>query len=189
LKQVTLSEGVERVEDYAFVRCESVVNLAIADSVKHIGNFAFRGMTELKSVHLGANVAMIGKLAFYGAKSVTIYFEGTQLSDNWELRWNASFAPIVLDAELSEDNSYVVSWTAFEGGIVNVSQYNPLVAPTRVGYSFVGWTTTQGSADCQYTQLSEVPVGTTVYSVWSQIVEEETPETPEDPENDTETGN
>lgn len=183
LEQVTLEEGVERVDDYAFVRCESVNTLVLADSVAHIGNFAFRGMTELQSVYLGANVEMIGKLVFYGAKNATIYFEGTQLSDKWELRWNASFTPVVLGAELSADNSYIVSWTATEDGLVNVSQYNPLAAPARAGYTFNGWTTTQGSSDCQYADLTEVPVGTTVYSVWSERIEEEEPVDPENPEN------
>jgi uncharacterized repeat protein (TIGR02543 family) len=189
LKHVALEEGVERVEDSAFIRCESVVTLSVADSVKYIGNYAFRGMKELKSVYLGANAEMIGKLAFYGATNATIYFEGTQLSEQWEQRWNASFMPIVMDAKLSEDHGYIVSWTAAEDGLVNISQYNQLVAPAREGYTFNGWTTTQGSSDWQYADLTEVPVGTTVYSVWSENVEEEAPADPDNSENADQTEN
>lgn len=189
LMDVTLEEGVERVEDSAFIRCEGVITLSIADSVKYIGNYAFRGMKQLQSVYIAANADMIGKLAFYGAANATIYFKGTQLSDQWEQRWNASFAPIVLGAVLSEDNSYVVSWTAAENGLVNISQYNQLAAPAREGYTFNGWTTTQGSSDWQYADLTQVPVGTTVYSVWTEVVEEETPDAPEDSESADQTGN
>lgn len=195
LKQITLSEGVEYVEDYAFVRCESVKHLSIANSVTHIGNFAFRGMSAIKSIYLSENLAFVGKLAFYGPKNATIYYAGSEIPAEWAPRWNATYIPVVMGAELSYDNSYIESWTATEAGLVNLSTHNLLSVPTRSGHTFMGWSTTQGSEQWQYTELTEVPVGTTVYAVWAQgEVEEgpiipETPETPETPENNDQTAN
>ena len=187
---ITLGEGVEYVEDYAFVRCESVASLTIPDSLTYIGSFAFRGMNELKSIYLNENIEVIGKLAFYGPKNATIYYAGTQIPEAWADRWNATYIPMVMGAKLSEDNSYVVSWTATENGLVNVSQHNLLAAPTRNGYAFAGWSVTQGSQDWQYADLSEVPVGTTVYAIWGDYVSgEDIPDMPDNSENSEQTGN
>ena len=189
MQKITLAEGVERVEDYAFIRCENVDHLILADSVTYIGNFAFRGMTDLKSVYLNENLTYIGKLAFYGSKNATFYYAGAAIPETWEMRWNATYIPVVMNAVFSDDNGYIVSWTSAASDLLNVSTHNQLVAPTRSGYSFVGWTTVQGSEDAEYTSLSDVPAGTTVYSVWTEAVEEEIPQLPTDSKTGDNTAN
>ena len=184
--EIYLGDGVQRIEDYAFVMCSSVQVLSIADSVTSIGSFAFRGMTEMKSIGLSANVTSIGRLAFYGATEATIYYEGTSIPAEWNVRWNATYLPVVLGAVLSDDNSEVISWTAVENGLLNLSGYTQLTAPGKVGYDFQGWSTTENSETSQYASLSDVPVGTTVYPVWTEA--EYIPETPEQPETGDNTG-
>ena len=172
VETITLCEGVEKVDDYAFTRCEEVKYLSIADSVAYIGSFAFRGMPHLEAIHISEFVTYVGRLAFYGANNATIYYEGTQIPETWDARWNASYRPVVLKAVLSEDNAYVISWTAYENGILNLSEYTLPTAPSKDGFVFVGWSTTQDGEAGQYAVLSDVPAGTTVYPVWNVYVEE-----------------
>lgn len=184
-EKIILNAGVEKIEDYAFTRCEEVSYLSIADSVTHIGNFAFRGMPMLEAIHLGENLSYVGRLAFYGSDDATIYFEGTRLPESWDKHWNAAYRPVVLGVELSQENDYVVSWTATENGLLNLSEYVKLSAPTRAGLAFVGWSTAQDSSEWQYTVLTEIPVGTTVYPVWTEYIEDipDVPDQPETPDN------
>ena len=179
LENIVLSEGVEEVLEYAFYRCIGVKYLTIADSVKTIGDFAFRGMSDVKSIQLTQNLTYVGKLAFFGAYNATIYLDSEEIPETWSKRWNATFMPVVKGAVMSEDNSYVVSCTPDEDLIENLSSYGELTEPGRRGYTFVGWSTTENSEDCQYASLIEVPEGTTVYSVWTEAVEEAPEETPE----------
>ena len=185
--EIYLGEGVQTIEDYAFVLCSSANVLSIADSVTSIGSFAFRGMTELKTIGLSANIESIGRLAFYGSTEATIYYEGTAIPAQWNIRWNATYLPVVLGAVLSDDNSAVVSWTAVENGLLNLSSYTELTAPGKTGYDFLGWSTTENGESSQYASLDEVPAGTTVYPVWTEA--EFVPDTPEQPETGDNTGN
>ena len=176
LANVVLCEGVEKVDDYAFFKADGVRYLTLADSVTSIGNFAFRGMDRLYSIYLSKNISYIGRMAFYGNNDATIYLEATEIPADWSNRWNASYLPVVYGAVLSEDNSHVVSWTVVEGGLENLSTFIVLSYPTRNGYTFAGWTTDQNGTVCEYEVLSDVPVGTTVYTIWTENVVEEIPE-------------
>jgi uncharacterized repeat protein (TIGR02543 family) len=176
MEKVTLNEGVETVDKYAFFKAAGVKYLTIADSVTTIGDFAFRGLEKLECIYLSDNINYIGRMAFYGNMNVTIYLEDTQIPEGWSKRWNASYRPVVYGAEFSEDNGYVVSWNAVEEGLENISTFITLSTPSRVGYTFVGWSTVQDDTAAQYASLIDVPAGTTVYSVWTEYVPEETPE-------------
>lgn len=180
-EKIVLHEGVEMVGEYAFAYGEEVMYLSIADSVTHIGNFAFRGMPKLKAIHLSDTLSYVGRLAFYGSHDATIYLEGIFAPETWDERWNAAYRPVVLDVDLSQENDCVASWTAIENGLLNLSGYTKLSAPSKEGFVFAGWSTSQNSSDWQFAALTDVPVGTTVYPVWSEYVEE-TPETPDQPE-------
>ena len=75
----------------------------------------------------------------------------------------------------------MISWTATENGLLNVSGYAKLSAPSKIGFVFAGWGTSQDAPNWQFATLTDVPVGTTVYPVWT-VYAEETPEVPEQPE-------
>ena len=176
MEKVTISEGVETIDKYAFFKSIGVKYLTIADSVTTIGDFAFRGLEQIESIYIPETVTYVGRMAFYGNLNATIYLETAQVPEGWSKRWNASYRPIVYGAQYAEDNSYVVSWTASEEGLENISSFITLSEPSRSGYVFAGWSTVQDDTAVQYASLVDVPVGTTVYSVWTEYVPEETPE-------------
>ena len=78
--------------------------------------------------------------------------------------------PVVWNCVLSEDKSYVVSFTMKKDGIENVTEKNPLGDPEREGYAFVGWATEENSKTVAYKSenVAEAPEGTVLYAIWQQ---------------------
>lgn len=70
LKQVTLSEGIERIGQSAFNENEALENIVIPDSVVSIGTSAFKACLSLKSISIGKNVESIGEEAFSSCKGL-----------------------------------------------------------------------------------------------------------------------
>ena len=130
-----------------------------------IGTQAFRGCAALTDVVLSGNVANIGNHAFYGCNALTIYSEASGAPAGWNVYWNSAYRPVLWGCTISEDG-YVVSYT--KGRITNQDERKPLSAPSRDGYTFAGWTTTEGGTTAEYSaeELVNVPDGTTVYAVW-----------------------
>ena len=177
LRSITLAEGVESIDRYAFFKATDVRYLSIADSVTYIGDYSFRNMERISAIYLHGNISYVGKLAFHGAKNAVIYMENVQIPETWSARWNGSFMPVVSGVKLSDDNAHVVSWSSAEGKIENISSFVSLVDPSRTGYTFIGWSTTENDTAWQYADLTEVPENTTVYSVWTEGEPEDIPET------------
>ena len=119
---------------------------------------------------LSENVKDIARYAFYGAKELTIYAEAESCPKTWRTYWNASYRPVFWGCTLSQSNSYVVSFTSKENAIINVDELILPAAPTREGYTCIGWTTEMGGETAEYTAETVVnaPVGTVLYTVWTK---------------------
>lgn len=183
LQEVTLGSGVETIGDYAFFNAMSLEKISLPASLKSIGDYAFYGNTSLKTVNLGLNVTRIGQNAFYGCSDLTVYTEYTLAHDYWSGNWNSSFRPVLWGSALSEDKDYVVSVKLDNGSAANLfavvgdgqeenEQFSvKFVAnpPAREGYTFLGWSTAEGSAQAEYglDDLVNVPAGTVLYAVWA----------------------
>jgi len=195
VKEINLPDTVTDVGAYAFYKCTSATSINIGSSVENIGAYAFYGMESVKRFNIPSNVKTIGAYAFKGGENVTsmiladtfdsvgahsflswkkatFYLEADSVPEGWNVRWNSLYRPVVFGCNLSEDKSYVVSIDVSKDSIKNVNARNPLSMPVRLGYSFDGFTTVEGSDVCEYTleQLTEVPEGTTVYLIWNEIV-------------------
>lgn len=72
LTEVTLPNGITRIEGEAFSNCMFLGEIVIPESVTYIGNDAFRTCNAL-----------------------TIYCEVEQQCDGWESRWNNDYLPVV----------------------------------------------------------------------------------------------
>lgn len=70
LTSVTISNGVSKIDWYAFIRCTGLKNVVLPDSVKTLDMQAFDGCTSLESVTLSNGLAKIGTLAFAGCTSL-----------------------------------------------------------------------------------------------------------------------
>ena len=69
LSQVTLSEGIETIDSYAFNGCTALTSITIPESTTTVGGF--KGCTSLSSVTLGSNVTDLATDTFSGCTSLT----------------------------------------------------------------------------------------------------------------------
>ena len=188
LKDLTIGNSVTDIGKGAFFGCESVREIIIPTSVKTIGEYAFRGCTGVNAIVIPSTVETIGRHAFYGMKNVTV-FTDVELKDGnlppyWNERWNSAYRPVLWGCELSEDMTYVVSYTV--STITNSEALEATFKPARTGYTFLGWATAEGSTEVVYTaeQMLEIPTGTVLYAVWQEGEEPEpAPEEGEGEEN------
>ena len=83
LTSITIHDGVTNIGDYAFCDCYNLTSITIPDSVMNIGNYAF-DRTGLTSVTIPDGVISIGESAFsscIGLKSITISDNVTNIGD------------------------------------------------------------------------------------------------------------
>lgn len=172
---------VESIGDYAFAENLGVKSLVIPESVKTIGKgaFAYLGAEAkdengvpigVRSIILNANLENIGAHAFYGCNKATFFLESGIKNAEWGAGWNSSRRPAVGGVTLSEDNSYVVSFTVGEDTFQYFSVFNSIGEPYREGYKFAGWSTIENSYEVAYSMQTvyNAPVGTTLYAVYIQ---------------------
>ena len=67
---VTVPDGVERLEDYAFYECTSLVSITLPDSLTSLGDGAFEACTSLASATLPDGLTSISEAAFYGCTAL-----------------------------------------------------------------------------------------------------------------------
>lgn len=75
LTSVIISNGVTSIDDFAFAGCASLTSITIPDSVTNIGEVAFKGCEKLKSITIPDSMDEVGEKAFCecsGLTSVTI---------------------------------------------------------------------------------------------------------------------
>ena len=168
LKDITLGEGLTTIGRYAFYGCAAIETLQFPNSLTTIQDYAFRNCDGLKSVVLPASITTIGKHVFNGANNATFYTEYAARPTLWIGQWNTSYRPVVWGCTLSQDKSYVVSFTKTANSITDSRALNGMNAPVRAGYEFAGWATSEGGS-VAYTMenIMDAPNGTTLYAVWN----------------------
>ena len=70
---VTIPDGVTRIEDNAFSGCSGLTSVTIPNSMTSIGSSAFRSCSGLASVTIPGSVMSIGYLAFDGTALATVH--------------------------------------------------------------------------------------------------------------------
>ena len=194
LQELTIGQSVTFIGKGAFFGCESVREIVIPATVKTLGEYAFRGCTGVDSIVLPSTVETIGRHAFYGLKNVTVFtdvkFEEGILPPYWNERWNSSYRPVLWGCTLSEDMTYVVSYTYSVNKLSNPDSLDATFKPEREGYTFMGWATAEGSTEVVYKpdQILTVTEGTVLYAVWQEGEEVEVEENETEDGENTESG-
>ncbi len=70
LKEVTLNDGLEAIEDSAFDDCKALGSIILPDSLRTIGQWAFHGCDCIEHFLIPANTEQIGKYAFGSCTSL-----------------------------------------------------------------------------------------------------------------------
>ena len=163
---------LETIGRYSFYGCSALKEITIPATLTSIGDYAFRGCTSVSSVVIPDTLVTIGKHAFYNLNETTIYVESKEIQPYWSDRFNSSYRPVFWGCTLSEDGSYVVSFTMGKKLLSNPDATNGISDPTRDGYTFLGWSTSSDNS-IEYTSenIATAPEGTVLYAVWSAIGE------------------
>lgn len=171
LENIVMGNQLQTIGNYAFYGCVKVKTIVFSQSVKSIGNYAFKGCAMVDSVVLPDNIETIGKHAFYGLHSATFFAEPDSIKPYWNDRWNSSYRAIFWGCELSDDKTYVVSYTKNKDLYDNLSAPDATLIPERAEFVFMGWSTDPEATRASHNaaQISELPDGTTVYSVWMEV--------------------
>ena len=182
LTSVTIGSGVTSIGKEAFYSCESLTSITIPNSVTSIGNSAFQDCSGLTSVTLGSGVTSIGEGAFASCnkiQEVTSYAATPPAAANCGM--NPAAATLYVPAEYLEAYQNAVWWDDFQkiraigsdwdvefvdwdGTILatmkvpNGEAATAPDAPTREGYTFIGW-------DKDFSSVTEDMTITALYQI------------------------
>ena len=70
-REITLGEGIENIEKYAFCDCKELNHVNLPTTLKRIGESAFSGCVELNSIDLPEGLIIIKDSAFKDCKNLT----------------------------------------------------------------------------------------------------------------------
>lgn len=73
VRKVILENGIEVIDDYAFLGCEKLGSIVIPSSVQKVGKGAFYGCESLLALTLPDGVVMIGEAAFQNCRSINTF--------------------------------------------------------------------------------------------------------------------
>ena len=133
-----------------------------------IADYAFKGDGSLTAVSLGAALTDMGKYVFYGCDGLTVYCESESVPETWNVLWNASFRPVIGGCFLWE--GAVMNFGGNADAIENGIALNGISAPYRAGYTFAGWSTTEGGeAEYLCEEIMQAANGTKLYAVWVAV--------------------
>ena len=71
ITSITIPNGVTKIGDYVFYKCNSLTSITIPDSVTSIGGGAFEGCRSLTNITIPDSVRSIGNSTFDGCNSLT----------------------------------------------------------------------------------------------------------------------
>ena len=179
LRLVSFNDGLESIGDCAFFihqlenteseenTAKGIKTLTLPSSLKEIGNYAFAYNVEITSVFLNENLESVGEHVFYACNDLTVYVMADSRPETWKKDWNTSFRPVIFGCTLSESGEYVASIVISENSLENTWDVENINAPERLGYTFVGWATSE-DGEFVYTmaEIVNAPEGATLYAVW-----------------------
>lgn len=67
---IVIPDGVQRIRANAFLNCEALKYITLADSVSYIGSFAFSGCTELRHIVIPEGVSSLEESTFAGCENL-----------------------------------------------------------------------------------------------------------------------
>ena len=95
LETVTIENGVDEVDSYAFCNCYHLKSVTLPDSIQSIGNYAFSGCQQLEELDLPDGITSFGEYAFANTAISEFEFpEGASI--NAGVLQNTSITSIVI---------------------------------------------------------------------------------------------
>ena len=112
---VTISDGVTSIGNYAFYSCESLTSVVIPDSVTSIGESAFADCSNLTSVTIPGGVTSIGNYAFERCDGLINVIIGDSVTSIGESAFAdcSSLTNITIPDSVTSIGSYAFSGCSF----------------------------------------------------------------------------
>jgi hypothetical protein len=131
--KLTLPEGVERIEDRAFLGCTQIKVVELPSTVKSIGTDAFELCTNLRRIDMPDGLVEIGKYAFYCCNSLTYVLcpstlekIGTRAFMNCKSLLKVTLSEKILDSgEGIEDNAFSGCYSLLDEYKEQILRVNP----------------------------------------------------------------
>lgn len=150
LETVTIENGVDEVDSYAFCNCYHLKSVNLPDSIQSIGNYAFNGCQQLEELDLPEGITSFGEYAFANTAISEFEFpEGASI--NAGVLQNTSITSIVIPQGVATigqnafygcENLATVTFpstlTRIEGGAFSYTALTSLNLPdgvTHIGHS------------------------------------------------------
>jgi hypothetical protein len=112
LEWVTVTEGMEKIDDHAFYQCQTLRSITLPQSVTKIGVRAFSECESLTEVTLSDHLTFIGDAAFSGC----IRLKGIDLGDNLtRIGTNAFLSCLSLEAVMLPNTLTSLPNSVFHG--------------------------------------------------------------------------
>lgn len=148
LETVTIENGVDEVDSYAFCNCYHLKSVNLPDSIQSIGNYAFSGCQQLEELDLPDGITSFGEYAFANTAISEFEFpEGASI--NAGVLQNTSITSIVIPQGVTTigqnafygcENLATVTFpstlTRIEGGAFSYTALTSLHLPD--GVEFIG---------------------------------------------------
>lgn len=148
LETVTIENGVDEVDSYAFCNCYHLKSVTLPDSIQSIGNYAFSGCQQLEELDLPDGITSFGEYAFANTAISEFEFpEGASI--NAGVLQNTSITSIVIPQGVATigqnafygcENLATVTFpstlTRIEGGAFSYTALTSLHLPD--GVEFIG---------------------------------------------------
>lgn len=148
LETVTIENGVDEVDSYAFCNCYHLKSVTLPDSIQSIGNYAFSGCQQLEELDLPDGITSFGEYAFANTAISEFEFpEGASI--NAGVLQNTSITSIVIPQGVTTigqnafygcENLATVTFpstlTRIEGGAFSYTALTSLHLPD--GVEFIG---------------------------------------------------
>lgn len=164
MRQIPAS--VKEIGAAAFSKCVFNSDFSIAPNSQLIKlNLSAFGDTALKSFLLPKTIIKITK-GITKSPSLTFYTDNESTPSDWINGWNNN-RPVVWNCTLSDDYSYVVSFTKSATNPSNSDATNGISNPIRFGYTFDGWYTTADFKGKKYNNIKTAPNGV-LFAKWKE---------------------
>ena len=181
--------GLTIIGPYAFYNTVLSLNTRIPAAVTTIGDSAFEnsGFSSKFALPSGSLLSTIGHRAFSNCgistivlpttvtticndafsnnNELTIYTENISKPSSWSSSWNSSNRPVFWECALSNDKTYVKSFTKSTSNPSNAN--NGISNPFRKDYSFGGWYENDGFTGTQYMDVTTAP-NVQLFAKWNE---------------------
>ena len=190
ITSITIPSGVTSIGEAAFEGSSSLSQVVLPPTLESIGWYAFGYNTSLTSITIPASVTYITDEAFYDSSIEDFYFLGnapgyvanyafdsvaagakahitaTATGFGTEPTWKGLIVERALESYTvtfdSKSGSNVSAGSFVAGGSIDIP-----FDPTRAGYSFMGWSATDGGDPVTFPYSPGVTDDITLYALWS----------------------